>query len=449
MAVSPSHVNAADLTLVNRVRSHLRFVDGSPGEFHAAVDALGEEELKSFGYDYYYFNLLSVFGSRLEIAEIRRLAVECNKTKLRSGWDACRYTLDLKRGFIPSFPRLDHWNVRMIQDQLSRGKGLVICTAHFGPFRHVTSDLLMMGYNVTVALDSESSAQMKDLSALVSGTQLHSNPRTEAEFTLGNSLFRVINVERSRLATATLLATLKRNEIVLLYLDGNTGFDGPRGQSNRVALSFLGHQCMVKSGVASLAVLSSTPLIHVLATNDKARPRVALQHLFEMNPRSLLLDRQQRVAALTQKIYGQLERLVLRYPNQWESACLLHRWRAPATANAQPPAATPAEVFRMLEQGGPIRLKSERVVRIGTKDGPLLVDVDNLRAFQIRAGLEPVLQKLYESEFSYSCFQDITREHREDVVNLLSTLHSLQWITPARSRTQRKQYYGPITHPAT
>ncbi|MGC2742163.1 MAG: hypothetical protein WA672_03185, partial [Candidatus Angelobacter sp.] len=431
MASSPRNMNAAAV-LVERAKACLRNLDLDPWEFHAAIDALEEQELKSFGYDYFYFNLLSVFGATREVAEIRRLAAECNRTKLRSGWAACRYILDLKRGACPLVPRLRNWNTKMLEEALAKGRGLLLCATHFGAFRSITSDLLAMGFSLNVGLDSGSSANMKGLSELAGEAQ-QDNGRAAATLRVGKGVFRVVDVEQNRLGTTMLLAALKRNEIVLLFIDGNTGIDGNRGKSNRADLSFLSHRCLVKAGAANLALLSGASMMHVVALNGSGPqvPEVALQHLFKTASFSSDNKREQRASAITREIYQQLESFILRYPEQWESACLLHRWRAPETQPMEFPTPNTDEVSLMLEQAGPVGLKPERVARVDTGSGPMLVDVSNLRVFQIGTGLEPVLQKLCDSEFSYGYFQQVARDRKKEVATLLSRLCSLQWIAPA------------------
>lgn len=417
---------------VNRIKGYLRRPDIPEQEFNLALDALGETELKLFGFDYFYFNLLSVFGSKLAIEEIRYLAAECNKRKLRSGWEAWRYLFDLERSCGRASPHLHNWNTGMLHDLLSQGRGLIVCTSHFGPFRHIAFDLRIMGFKVSVGMDSESAAQMKNLSAGIPGVEKKNTQPAEAKFKFGN--INVIDVEQDRLATLRLLNALRRNEIVVLYGDGNTGFDGPRGKSNRISLSFLGYVCQVKAGTAQLAVLSGAPVVQIFARKDpeRQRPAIAMQLPIEIRPALSALDRKQYIAELTRELYRRMEAYILHDPDQWESACLFHRWRA-ATAVATPMVvADEKSALQILEQSGAVKLKQERVARIDTKEGQLLVDVNNLRTFQIGGRLQPILQKLYDSALSYSCFQqELAEEQRQDVGKLLCKLHSLEWITPA------------------
>jgi hypothetical protein len=66
------------------------------------------------------------------------------------------------------------------------------------------------------------------------------------------------------------------------------------------------------------------------------------------------------------------------------------------------------------------------------------VDVDNLRTFQIGVSLEPVVQKLYDSELSYSFFQKVAKEQHDYVSNFLGKLLAMDWIVPVvRKRTNR------------
>jgi len=449
-AVPPTHATAADLTLVNRVKAYLRDLEMPAEEFSAAVNMLREEELNFFGYGYFYFNLLSVFRGKMKVEDIRRLALECNRTKLRAGWEFCSNMIHAKRTGYPHSPGLNNWDMGLLKDLLSRKRGLVVCTSHFGTFRHVITDLLKMGHSLYVGLDGESASQMNGLGMLMEGPDQQSGRPSgvRAEFTFGDGRFRVVDVEKNKLATLSLLAALKRNEIVVLYVDGNTGLDGPHGDKNRITVSFLGHDCQVKTGIARLAVFSGAPVLHLVAANGAQGPHLAVQHPFDSSTGPSAEEKQQRVMELTTAFYRQMEEVVMRYPSQWESSCLLHRWRVRTAVPPEAPA-NPAECLRLLERSGSVRLNTERIAKLETDRGQLLIDVDNLRAFQVGSHLQPVLEKLYRSELSYRYFQEeIAEERRGDIGVLLSRLHSLQWITTGLGRVSVEPQLAPYASPA-
>ena len=416
------------------MKDSLRCVERSPEEFNALLNILGEDELKFFGYDYFYFNLLSVFRDKLAVQEIKRLAIECNKSKLRSGWESCRYVFELTKGYCKPSVRLDKWNSEMLKSLLARGRGLVVATAHLGPFRQITADLLLMGFKVCIAVDGESATQMKNLVGFLKGVQNHtvtSKQQMQGEL-LGEAVFRTVDVERNRLATLELLGVLRKNEIVVMYVDGNTGLDGPHGYSNRIPLLFLGRPCLVKSGIARLAISSGAALVHIVARSRAHQdPEIGLQYAFEVRSGTCVEDRAQQASELTQALYRQMETCVLCCPEQWESACLFHRWRATEPRVATWMARDKTETLHMWRQHGALRLRRERVALVNTKRGQMLIDVENLRTFHIGTAIGPIVSKLYKSELSYDCFEEgMSAQQQENVGELVNRLHSLKCIEP-------------------
>jgi lauroyl/myristoyl acyltransferase len=411
--------------LVERVRAFLRDIGADPREFREALEALDAGGLRRFGSAWYYINLLSVFGRSRSARAIDALAASCQRMKLWGGWENCRMLLELNSsGGLsngdPRIPVLDGWDQRGLRALLSGGKGLVVCTSHFGASRYVALDLAGMGFDVSLALDGESFRQVNG--ALAFGDEERQrHPRVWTR--VGRGRVRPLDVEGQKLASLSLAGALRRGEIVVFFFDGNLGLDGAWGGGNRRETAFLGRQVAVKVGFAHLAAAVGAPVLSAIAVRDLDR----FGHVECQGP--MLPPRDSSEAGcetfagqVVSALYGQLERLVLEQPAQWESACLLHRWRRPAADG--PAGEVPKETLEAaLARGRNLRLDLRRAALVETPSGPVVVDAERLRIIPIAAPALSAIEALFTTAGVDAAWLDGQRpEERTALLGALNLL---------------------------
>jgi len=190
---------------------------------------------------------------------------------------------------------------------------------------------------------------------------------------------------------------LAAGEIILAYVDGNTGQDGPLGGESRTEVSFLGYPIRIKNGVARLAARFACPILPVLAPRRGGAGHFVAGPIIEP-PGRLRGAAQERFAERAlQRIYGFFEKHVLESPEQWESACFFHRWRAGAqvAASVAPSAGDlRRELERLLEGGGVLRVNRQRIVEIGRGGETLWTDARTLNAYRPPAAEAPLFARL-------------------------------------------------------
>ncbi len=449
----PPNTEATEST-VARVKIYLRDIYVPIRQFTEAVEELSENDLKSFGSDYFYFNLLSIFGGKMQTGEISKLADTCTRLKLSSGWMHCKYLLDLSRaGSTPSI-YLNNWDLDLIRALLAQGKGLIVCTSHLGAFRHIPADLMLFGFKVSLGLDAESALQRKTLHNVImrhaaSPIQFQNGEASLAgrngEMSFGGGRIRVLDVEQNKLASIDLVQALRQNEIVVLFSDGNTGLDGPRGGSNREPVTFFGRLCSIKTGIFCLSAASGAPVMHTLALyEDEARTkaRVALQHPFLPEQRASEGHREYFIANGIATVYRQLETYIQQYPQQWESGCLLHRWRVAPTSD-HPPSNGRTDIQEILKKGGAVRLNDQRVVPIQAGGTQMLLDVETLRVLGVCSDMWPIIVMLYNSQLSQDYLGSEASQNRRQQIGLfLQKLYRLRLIVHEYSAAPR----APASH---
>src|SRR5262249_38344598 len=123
------------------VKRLLAAPDSDPTEVRSSLDACGEDALRLFNYDYYYLNVLSLYGDFLRIGEVQRIAMACNTFRLWQRWesfaDAAQSFAVVQQRGPEAGMRLRGWNVAQLHKLMEAGRGLIVCTGHWGAFRYI------------------------------------------------------------------------------------------------------------------------------------------------------------------------------------------------------------------------------------------------------------------------------------------------------------------------
>lgn len=351
-----------------------------------------------------YLNLLSVFGEKLTTEEVHSLAIKCIKTKL---WNECEYYFHLSKlldliksgqGAIDqSLLRLSGWDAAAIRSLLRRGRGLIICSFRFGAIRYVPIEIALLGFPISEVVNQPTHEVMQSafdsLCPCSTGTlPVPAEPTPQAE---NIWLLKTVNAEDPRCAVE-LVNALKRREILGFCVEGNTGADGPWGDTSRSTINFLGHSIAVKNGAARLAAALRTPILPVMALKDG---QLVFSEPIIPPPGLKRSQNEEFVQASMQSLYALLESYLHRYPEQWEGWSALHRWRRADDVDpsrSELSNADPQTIARLLRDGQKFSVNRRRVAQLPTKDGVMWVDLKTLKGFQNPkwAGQEDVLATL-------------------------------------------------------
>lgn len=360
-----------------------------------------------------YLNLLSVFGDELTNEEVHSLTIRCIKTKLFS---ECEYYLCLSQLFelIESGPRkpqsatdqnllrLKGWDLDLIRSLLSRGRGLIICSFRFGAIRYVPIDLTLLGFPVSQIVNQPVYEGMQPAFDSL-GHRLSETPRVPGESipqAENIRLLKTLYVEDPR-CTVEFVDALKRNETVVFCIEGNSGADGPWGDTSKSTIDFLGLRIAVKNGAARLAAALRTPILPVIVLRDgDASGQIVFSEPI-IPPAGLKPSEIEKFAQTSmQSLYALMESYVRLYREQWEGWSALHRWRLrDDDVDASRRALSNADlqtIARLLRNGKSFSVNRRRVAQLPTKDGVMWVDLKTLKGFQNPkwAGEENVLATL-------------------------------------------------------
>jgi lauroyl/myristoyl acyltransferase len=373
-------------------------------QFRQWLEQLSDESITRSYQQHYnptYLNLSSVFGEELPFEKIHSLTIDCIKTKL---WDECEFFFRLselldsiksvrnEKEFTTdqSLLRLKGWDSGLLRSLLSHGKGLIICSFRFGAIRYVPIELALLGFPILQVVNKPAFEAMQAAFASLSA---HGDDKTSFP-TEGPKLRLLKTVDaEAALCTVELVNALKRNEIIGMCIEGNTGSDGPWGNTSKSRIDFLGHPILAKNGAARLAAALRTPILPLIALTDGDTSGELFFSEPIIPPAGLKRSAvEEFVRTSTQSLYALFESYVRQYPQQWEGWSALHRWRECDDVAANDSASDnvdPKEISQLLGDARRFRINPRRVAQLPTKDGVMWVDLRTLKGFQNPKWAEP------------------------------------------------------------
>ncbi len=177
-----------------------------------------------------------------------------------------------------------------LSEGMAQGKGVVLISAHFGPFDFVSQHIAICGYNLLIPVEKLHNEQMLNLMLYLRCSHgVHYLP-LEGQTTM-----------------RTIVRHLRQKHTVLITGDRSV-------QGETVEVSFFGAPARLPIGPVQLAIRMGAPLVAAFGWYNSDRQIRA--HIL---PLSLALPPEQRndVNALLHAVVRQLEAHIGDYPDQW------------------------------------------------------------------------------------------------------------------------------------
>jgi KDO2-lipid IV(A) lauroyltransferase len=175
--------------------------------------------------------------------------------------------------------------LRLLQENLRKNKGIIAITAHFGSWELAGTALTGTGRPVTV----------------VGARQ--SNPFLDAYIKRSRNLLGMEVVENRTDALKPLIRALKKNNIIGLVSDQDAGRDG-------IFVNFFGHPASTPPGAAQLALRYNAPMLLVLA-------RRTIPGRYRLIVREVPVTPDDTITTLTQRYTTMIEDVIRQYPEQY------------------------------------------------------------------------------------------------------------------------------------
>lgn len=179
------------------------------------------------------------------------------------------------------------------QQALAAGKGIIMFSAHFGPFDYLIQWLAVQGYEVTIPVEQLADQRILDL-------MLRLRRSKGVQYVpLGGST-----------AMRAMLQALRKNQVVLITADRAV-------QGESMLVPFFGAPARLPSGIAHLAQRTGAVVLGGFGWHT-ARSRMPVLEA-EMVPVSQVLPQEQRtqIEPLTRGIVSCMERFIEAHPDQW------------------------------------------------------------------------------------------------------------------------------------
>lgn len=242
-------------------------------------------------------SLRIAFGQEKPDSELRQIAKDCFILIAKSAVELI---------FLMDRPALLRQRVHMagrdhLDASLSRGKGVILVSAHFGNFPLLLAKLSLEGYKVAGIM-----RYMRD--ARVEKIFLAKRQR------LG---IKTIYSQPRNVCVETTIRSLRNNEIVFIPLDQNFGTGG-------VYVDFFGKKAATATGPAVLAQRTQAAVIPCFIIRQKDDThKIILEQAIALEAGK---DAEETVTANIQKLTGIIESYIRRYPAEW--GWIHKRWKS-------------------------------------------------------------------------------------------------------------------------
>jgi lauroyl/myristoyl acyltransferase len=214
--------------------------------------------------------------------------------------------------------RFDVSNAEFVDEALSLGRGVVLFSAHLGPFEYLSSWFSARGYRMVIPVENVEDKRMLRL-------MLELRRRNGVEFVPAGNLKSMRRI----------FAALRDNQIVLITADRAIVGDS-------VVTNFFGAPARLPTGPVDLSVRTGAPLVGAFGWRAGGRIRAEFTRLSQALPEDRRSDR----AALQDALTRHLERMIRDHIDQW--AVFDPIWDAAIPLRDSPshgqPASNPAEV---------------------------------------------------------------------------------------------------------
>jgi len=177
-----------------------------------------------------------------------------------------------------------------LEEALALGKGVILFSAHFGPFEYMSQWLAAKGYQVIIPVES-----LKDERMLRLMLELRSSQGVRFVPLGGSGPMR------------TIMQTLRKNQIVLIAADRAV-----EGES--VIKHFFGTPARLPIGPVNLSIRTGAPLVGALGWHSSRR-RISGEYIRS----SLALSEQERQQpdVVEGALIREFERIIRAHPEQW------------------------------------------------------------------------------------------------------------------------------------
>lgn len=244
-----------------------------------------------------YDNLRRAFGNEKKPREIDRIAIDCFMSLAKSGVEFV-YTLGKPVSYV--IKKYELVNKSYLDAALSKGKGVILVSAHFGNFPFMIARLACEGYRTAAIM-----RPLKD-------------PRVESYLSAERERYGIHTIKsipRKECVVAA-IRSLRSNEVIFLPLDQNFGTGG-------VFVDFFGRKAATATGPVVFSQRTGAAIVPCFIVRQKDNShKIYFEPEFVLKPGTDEASMVENIQGLT----GIIEKYVRAYPAEW--SWIHRRWKA-------------------------------------------------------------------------------------------------------------------------
>ena len=289
--------------------------------------------LHSNSYGPIYANMLLMFSQTRPLGAIKKLAIQCTRWAIWEREAVERHILSLAEAASLNTPAicLKGWDPILLHSLLQRKKGLILCSIRMGPYRFLPLEAALQGLNVWTPMNPRGCASINSKLDF-----LRQRLSVSAAGQNSGAPFFAENVLRWKLlghdepgVSGQLLTALKRNEVVVLFIDAPSRFEH-RWVPMQIPIQFFGMQTRVDDLIARLAWHSGAPVLPTVAVMEGNEPgRILYGAPWLASEIRRPGSEQDFTFDITSALYSFLEGQIKLYPEQWLGVRMLRTWWLP------------------------------------------------------------------------------------------------------------------------
>jgi KDO2-lipid IV(A) lauroyltransferase len=231
-------------------------------------------------------NIKTAFGEKFKKREIENIARGHLQNLVKSLIEFIRFPL-LNAQNIEE--KVEVKGLENFEGALSKGKGIILLTAHFGNWELLGATLSLKGYPLNALAQKQSNSLIENLF-----TELRQSKGTKVLSRWDN--LRVI------------LKLLKENEIIVILADQH-------GEFKNVFAQFFGKRVSVPGGPAGFALKSGAEIIPAfIVRQQNDRHQIVIEKPLEVVRTG---DKRRDLEENSQKVINVIEKYIRKFPDHW------------------------------------------------------------------------------------------------------------------------------------
>lgn len=244
-------------------------------------------------------NLNGVFGNNINV---KNIALRIMQTHYLNLLELFKFS-SLNKTNI--YNHVDIEGISNLDQAISKGKGVILATLHFGTMQYPLIALGILGHTINQVGDRDTEAP--EFSYIHRKIALKHRTIIENKFNAKH-----IHISKS---LNRIYKCLQDSELLMINVDGVGGLKGQRLKSNYLKIRFMGNDVYVPAGAVRVARKTGSPIVPIVCIRqDNGQHKIVIDPpIIVKSSADINLD----IQDYTQQILSHFESYIKTYPDHW------------------------------------------------------------------------------------------------------------------------------------